>query len=129
MYSDWNFKLEINTNQFLKIWNLVGPAFKIYFEYLAIIESVWYEKKRSNLAGEYSKKTSQDNYIELCSSSYETNIRVRKPLNGQTTKFRLGGIKSARVIKPKRLTRDGFKVSRSVINCNYGIFMEDVFHE
>lgn len=69
------------------------------------------------------------NYIDLCSSSYESRKKTKKRLNGQTTKFRIEGIKPPTVIKKKKKTPNGFKISRSIINCNYGILTEDVFQE
>ncbi|RCK65209.1 Phosphatidylinositol 4-kinase PIK1a [Candida viswanathii] len=111
------------------IWNLVAPSFKTYFEYLSILESIWYERKNSNLTGGSSISEPQEDYIDLCSSSYEIRKKTKKPLRGQTTKFRIEGAKPSRISKLKRKASNGFKISRSVINCNYGILTEDVFQE
>ncbi|AOW29606.1 mating-type-like protein A2 [Candida albicans L26] len=110
------------------LWGSVDNSFKNYFEYLSILESQWHDKKSSNLNPISSTRTTSElNYIELCSSIYNQSRKHPRSVQGNKAKFRLyKNVSKKSNRKPRRL-KNGFKVSRSTINCSYGIYTEDVF--
>ncbi|KAG5418591.1 hypothetical protein I9W82_004119 [Candida metapsilosis] len=108
------------------LWGQADTSFKIYFEYLSITESAWYDRKKMA----YNSKLQNNKLYGQDSKGSLMTVEILKKLNQSVPKkhrFRLK--KSANRTKRPKIRRytTGFKISSTSLSCNYGIVTEDVF--
>ncbi|KAI5964170.1 uncharacterized protein KGF55_002112 [Candida pseudojiufengensis] len=110
---------------------VLNVSFKLYFEYLAILESYWYEKKSSTL---HSPKKAKNivgiKYSEIFTSLYpESSVETK--MKPQKHRFRLTNapVRTRKRLVKKKESVKGFKIGKTSYSCNYGILTQDIFKE